>query len=39
VLWEDLYDRMLIKQRENETTVPWEDVKKELRSLGKLDES
>ena len=38
-LWEDMYDRMLIDQRKDEATVPWEDVKKELQVLGKLDES
>lgn len=38
-LWEDMYDRMLVDQRKGETTVPWEDVKKELQALGKLDES
>lgn len=38
-LWEDMYDRMLIDQRRNEATVPWDDVRKELQTLGKLDES
>jgi hypothetical protein len=38
-LWEDMYDRMLIEQRKNEDSVPWNDVKRELHALGKLDES
>jgi hypothetical protein len=38
-LWEDMYDRMLIEQRKDEASVPWNDVKSELRALGKLDES
>jgi hypothetical protein len=38
-LWEGMYDRMLIEQRRNEPTAPWEDVRKELQNLGKLDES
>ena len=37
-LWDDMYDRMLIEQRKNEPTVPWQDVRKELRAVGKLDE-
>ncbi len=31
-LWEDMYDRMLIEQRKNEATVPWEGVKKGLQA-------
>lgn len=31
-LWEDMYDRMLIEQRKNEDSVPWADVKTELRA-------
>lgn len=38
-LWEDMYDRMLIEQRKDEDSVPWKAVKKELQTLGKLDES
>ncbi len=36
-LWEDMYDRMLIEQRKNEATVPWEDVKKERRAPRAVD--
>jgi hypothetical protein len=31
---EEIYDRMLIEQRRGEATVRWEDVKKELQTLG-----
>jgi hypothetical protein len=29
-LWEDFYDVMVSKARENEPTVSWEDMKKEI---------
>ena len=29
-LWEDFYDVMVSKSRENEPTVAWEDLKKEI---------
>jgi len=29
-LWEDFYDVMVSKSRENEPTVSWEDLKKEI---------
>jgi hypothetical protein len=38
-LHDDIYDRMLIEQRKNESSVPWSDVKRELMTLGKHDES
>lgn len=34
-LWEDLYDSLIADLREHEPTVPWEDVKHELKSKGK----
>ncbi len=35
-LWEDVYDSLITDSREHEPTVPWEEVKRELRSKGKL---
>lgn len=35
-LWEDIYDGLIAESRENEPTIPWEEVKSELKSKGKL---
>ena len=29
-IWEDIYDVLVSKSREQETTVPWEELKKEM---------
>ncbi len=29
-LWEDFYDVMVAKSRENEPTIPWEELKAEM---------
>ncbi|MGB7922735.1 MAG: hypothetical protein WCF57_05765 [Pyrinomonadaceae bacterium] len=36
-VWEDIYDGMIAKEREDEPTEPWETVKERLRAEGKLD--
>ena len=36
-LWEDFYDCLIAEQRNDEETVPWDDVKDALRKEGKLD--
>jgi len=35
-LWEDVYDGIICDERENEPTVPWEEVKRELEAKRKL---
>ncbi|MEG4343597.1 hypothetical protein QUB70_09945 [Microcoleus sp. A003_D6] len=35
-LWEDVYDGIICDERENEPTVPWEEVKRKLMEKGKL---
>jgi len=35
-LWEDVYDGIICDERENEPTVPWEEVKLKLMEKGKL---
>ena len=35
-LLEDLYDIIAIELRRDEETIPWEEVKKQLKSEGKL---
>ena len=35
-LWEDIEDILLAESRKNEETVPWEQVKEELKKEGKL---
>lgn len=35
-LLEDLYDIIFIELRKNEETIPWEEVKKQLKAEGKL---
>lgn len=35
-LWEDVYDAIICDERENEPTVPWEEVKLKLMEKGKL---
>jgi hypothetical protein len=37
-LWEDIYDKMLAKERVDEPTESWESVKERLRGAGKLGE-
>lgn len=34
---EDLEDLKIIEERKNDSTIPWEEVKKELIAKGKLD--
>jgi hypothetical protein len=38
-LWEDFYDNMIAELRKDEEKIPLEDVIKELKKRGKLDES
>ena len=38
-LWEDFYDNMIAELRKDEEKIPLEDVIKELKKHGKLDES
>jgi hypothetical protein len=33
---DDIYDMIAIELRRNEATIPWEEVKKQLRKEGKL---
>jgi hypothetical protein len=35
-LWEDIQDILVARQRRKEPSVPWEEVKAELRSKGKI---
>ena len=35
-LWEDVYDGIICDERENEPSVPWEEVKLKLMEKGKL---
>ena len=35
-LWEDFRDFLTLRERADEPTVPFEDVKKKLRELGKI---
>ena len=35
-LLEDIYDIIAIELRKNEETIPWEEVKKQLKAEGKL---
>ena len=34
-IWEDFYDTIIAKMRENEPTVSWEEVKADLIAAGK----
>ncbi len=36
-LWEDFYDVIVAKSREEEESIPFEDLVNELKSSGKLD--
>ncbi len=36
-LWEDIYHGIIADERENEPTVPWEEVKRELGAKKKLN--
>jgi hypothetical protein len=38
-LWEDFYDNMVSELRKDEEKIPLEDVIKDLKKEGKLDES
>jgi hypothetical protein len=38
-LWEDFYDTMIAELRKDEEKIPLEDVIKDLKKEGKLDES
>lgn len=38
-LWEDFYDNLIAELRKDEEKIPLEDVIKELKKDGKLDES
>jgi hypothetical protein len=31
-IWEDIYDTMVAESRKDEPRIPWEDVKRKLRS-------
>lgn len=35
-LWEDIQDILIAESRKDEQTVPWEQVKEELKKAGKL---
>jgi hypothetical protein len=35
-LWEDFYDTIIVEDRKDEESIPWEDIKQELRKDGKL---
>jgi hypothetical protein len=34
-LWEDFYDTIIVEDRKDEESIPWEDIKQELRKDGK----
>lgn len=36
-LWEDIYDGIIADERENESTIPWEEVKRDLEAKRKLN--
>ncbi len=36
-LWEDIQDILVSRARRKEPQIPWEEVKEELRKMGKLD--
>ncbi len=38
-LWEDFYDSLVSELRKDEEKIPLEEVVKDLKSKGKLDES
>jgi hypothetical protein len=38
-LWEDFYDNLIAEVRKDEEKIPLEDVIKDLKKEGKLDES
>ena len=35
-LWEDIEDMLVAELRKNEESIPWEEVKEELKQEGKL---
>jgi len=37
-IWEDFYDTLIARMRENEPTSTWEEVKSDLIAAGKWDE-